>query len=414
MNNTNVIKRGKDLNILVLTSVYKDEENTKYDTSTNIVNSFVHDWSKMGHRVIVVHNSHMYPSFIHRLPIFIKKKLESKMGFWVADYKMVCKKKFNDHGAIVYRLPIKKYIPHSSPSKKKIYLQIEKIVEILKKEDFIPDIITGHWASPQMEIISRLKDLYLCKTAVVLHGTGYIDSEKFPAKIYLSKINQIGARSVSQARQIQRILNLKEKPFICNSGVPDKYLKNYPLNLNKFDNISKWTFTYVGRLVAYKNIDATVKALSNLKNIDWELNIVGDGSERENLEKLAKALNCSDNVKFLGRVQRHQVMEILKNTHVFVMISTNEIFGLVYLEAMAASCITIASKDGGVDGIIVDGSNGYLCTEGDSAELSSIINNVIFSRPLDDLKSIASQGYQTANEHSDSKEALRYLNTITG
>jgi len=39
------------------------------------------------------------------------------------------------------------------------------------------------------------------------------------------------------------------------------------------------------------------------------------------------------------------------------MISTDEIFGLAYLEAMAASCITIASKDGGVYGIIVDGKN---------------------------------------------------------
>lgn len=58
------------------------------------------------------------------------------------------------------------------------------------------------------------------------------------------------------------------------------------------------------------------------------------------------------------------------------MISTNEIFGLVYLEAMAASCLTIASKNGGVDGIIKCEKNGFLCEEGNDKELHSILNRI--------------------------------------
>lgn len=43
----------------------------------------------------------------------------------------------------------------------------------------------------------------------------------------------------------------------------------------------------------------------------------------------------------------------------FIMISKNEAFGLVYLEAMSAGCITIASRGEGFDGVIIHGVNGF-------------------------------------------------------
>lgn len=49
---------------------------------------------------------------------------------------------------------------------------------------------------------------------------------------------------------------------------------------------------------------------------------------------------------------RNQVVELLDSSDVFVMISKNEVFGLVYFEAMAFRCITIASRREGVDEII--------------------------------------------------------------
>lgn len=399
------------MRILVLTSVYKDLSLGNRDTSTNIVNSFVSDWIKQKHEVIVIHNSHCYPILVHIIPNRLKKKLANMMGFSIADYDAVRKKEYNDSGAMIYRLPIKKYLPHKAPSENEIIRQSDKIVEILKKESFEPDIITGHWASPQMEIISRLKKIYNCKTTVILHGTGYINSPDFNVQKYLKNIDHLGARSLSQARRIQKLLNLNEPPFVCNSGVPDSYLENYELKTEKFKGIRKWKFTYVGRLVAYKNIDSVIKALSKLTDIDWELNIVGDGGERNSLEKLAKNVHCEDKVIFWGHIPRDQVMELLSDTHVFVMVSTNEIFGLVYLEAMAASCITIASKNGGVDGIIVDGQNGFLCEQGNVDELVIVLNSIMAMK-MDELMNIARKGYITANNCSDSKMAIDYLNNI--
>lgn len=399
------------MRILMLTSVYRDETLGMKDPSTNIVNSFVKEWKKQGNDVLVIHNSHCYPRLFYAIPSKIKRILSSKVGFAILDYRVVEKKTYVSNGVRVFRLPIKKIIPHMRPGKYAIEKQVQRIADILEEEKFIPDVIVGHWASPQMEIVSELKKIYSCKTAVILHGLSYITTPGFNTNKYLKNIDTLGARSVTQAKEIQKILHLSKMPIVCNSGVPDEYLDAYNINLDKFKNIKNLEITYVGRLVNYKNVDATIRALSQIDDVNWKFNIVGDGAERTALEKLAKESGCGDKIRFWGWVSREEVMKILERTHIFVMISTNEIFGLVYLEAMAASCLTIASKGGGVDGIIMNGENGYLCQEGDDMELLTILRD-IEKKSFGDIANIVRRGYMTAEEYKDSSVAKKYLDNI--
>ena len=396
------------MRILVLSSVYRDESLGRVDTSTNVVNLFVREWNKQGHEVLVIHNSHCYPKIVHKISKRVKKMLASKMGFEISDYEAVKEKEFMDYGVKIFRLPIKKFIPHCKPSNNVIEKQVNRIIEILKKENFKPEVITGHWASPQMEIISKLKMKYNCRTAIVLHGVGYIGSSGYRIKDYLKNIDLIGARSLSQSRRLKDILKLEQLPFVCSSGIPDEYIDSYKLNTEKYNDIKTWRITYVGRLVSYKNIDSTIRALSEIKDINWEFNIVGEGAQYCELEKLARSLNCIERIHFFGHIQRNEVMQILKDTHIFVMISKDEVFGLVYLEAMAASSLVVASRNGGVDGIIVDNENGFLCTEGDTKELKGILINIM-DKDKESLKHIVAKGYESVKDYSDYKVAERYL-----
>lgn len=396
------------MRILVLSSVYRDESLGRVDTSTNVVNLFVREWNKQGHEVLVIHNSHCYPKIVHKIPKKVKKMLASKMGFEISDYEAVKEKEFMDYGVKIFRLPIKKFIPHCKPSNNIIEKQVNRIIEILEKENFKPEVITGHWASPQMEIISKLKMKYNCRTAIVLHGVGYIGSSGYKIKDYLKNIDLLGARSLSQSRRLKDILKLEQLPFVCSSGIPDEYIDSYKLNTEKYNDIKTWRITYVGRLVSYKNIDSTIRALSEIKDINWEFNIVGEGAQYCELEKLARSLNCIERIHFFGHIQRNEVMQILKDTHIFVMISKDEVFGLVYLEAMAASSLVVASRNGGVDGIIVDNENGFLCTEGDTKELKGILINIM-DKDKESLKHIVAKGYERVKDYSDYKVAERYL-----
>lgn len=398
------------MNILVLTSVYKDDSLGNADKSTNVVNSFVHDWTKQGHRVVVIHNAHRYPAFVHKLPKGIKQKLASGMGFQIADYSAVCQRQYSDQGAEIYRFPMIKMVPHRAPGKREVQRQVGKIIRTLQEVSFKPDIIIGHWASPQMEIIYELKKQYTCRTAVVLHGMTYINQPGFPAAKYLEHIDRLGCRSRSHAEEVQELLKLEQMPFICYSGVPDAYLDQFQLNTEKHNHIEKWKFVYVGRLVQYKNIDTVIKALSGLTE-DWQFDVIGEGGEKDNLIRLCEQLGCADKVVFHGKVSRDEVMDYMSNSHCFVMVSKGEVFGLVYLEAMAASCITVGSVKEGIDGVIRNEENGFLCEPGDEKALMDTIKKIVGMSESERI-AIVREGYRTAREFSDSAVAKAYLEKV--
>lgn len=98
---------------------------------------------------------------------------------------------------------------------------------------------------------------------------------------------------------------------ICCSESVFEHLRNYlPQNSVTIPNgIKKSNFKwqgqnhkllFVGYLAKRKGLDIALKALANLKNYDWTLDVLGDGSERENLENLVNQLNINNRVKFYG------------------------------------------------------------------------------------------------------------------
>ena len=93
------------------------------------------------------------------------------------------------------------------------------------------------------------------------------------------------------------------------------------------------------------------------------------------------------------------------------MISEGEAYGLVYLEAMARGCITIASRDEGFDGVIVDGVNGFLCKAGDAGELAAIIRK-INAMPPEQKRKISLNAWETAKGLTDYLAAKRYIEDV--
>ena len=116
---------------------------------------------------------------------------------------------------------------------------------------------------------------------------------------------------------------------------------------------------------------------------------------------------------FTGRIPRDEIIDFLKQSDVFVMISKGEIFGLVYLEAMALGLIPIGSKNEGIDGVITDEENGFLCKAGDVDELVTIIKKIKRMSP-ESLKEMSDKAKQTANDYSDENVAKKYLNSLLG
>ena len=144
---------------------------------------------------------------------------------------------------------------------------------------------------------------------------------------------------------------------------------------------------------------------------DFSLDYVGDGANRPIIEKIISDKGWGDKVKLHGFVKREEVPSYVEKAQCFIMISEEETFGLVYLEAMSMGCITIASRNEGMEGIIEDGVNGFLCKAGDENELANIIDR-INSMPQENINRISQNAIATARKLTDSKVAEDYINSI--
>ena len=129
-------------------------------------------------------------------------------------------------------------------------------------------------------------------------------------------------------------------------------------------------------------------------------------------KEVCEQYGISDNVAFLGQIDRDDIIDWYDKSDCFVMISDHEVFGLVYLEAMSRGCITIAGDNGGMVGIIEDGVNGFLCKPGDSEALAGIIRR-INNMTVEERQEMSRKARQTAFEFTDNKVAQYYLENVT-
>lgn len=97
-----------------------------------------------------------------------------------------------------------------------------------------------------------------------------------------------------------------------------------------------------GRLEGYKGVEVLLRAHAQLDD-RFSLRILGEGSARAQLERLASQLGAADRVSFLGRVDHRTVARWMKTAHVLVSMSRKEAFGLTVAEGLASGARVIAS-----------------------------------------------------------------------
>jgi len=403
------------MRILVLTSIYPQPDDDKTAGVTPVVHYFAKEWARQGHEVIVIHNANKFLLPLYLVPKNIRRKINSLFGIVYPEFRQRKPLYRTSDNVKIIRLPILKVIPQRDFFPSQIKNHFQRVIGILQQYDFTPDVILGHWENPQIQLLSLLKDVFHCKTALVFHGAFYIKQSGFMKRNarHLRNIDLIGARSKIEANLVRDILKLPYEPFVCYSGIPDEFIQEpFAVEDKNFSDDGLVEFLYVGRLIKRKNIGPIIEALSQVYGHNkFVLHIVGTGDCEAELKALAVQLKIEDRVIFHGLQPRHVVRNYMKKSQCFTMISSNEVFGLVYLEAMSQGCIVIASKGEGFDGIIVDGENGFLCEPGNSNQLASIYRR-INSLSKEEKESISINAMKTAACFTDAKVAERYLDSV--
>ena len=117
----------------------------------------------------------------------------------------------------------------------------------------------------------------------------------------------------------------------------------------------------LGRLGTEKNLSELIEMFSIAlsQNPKLTMLIVGDGPARKALEELSEKLEVADHVIFTGMVAPEEVHKYYQLGDIFVSASTSETQGLTYVEAAANGLPLLCRRDPCLDGVLVEGKNGY-------------------------------------------------------
>jgi phosphatidylinositol alpha-1,6-mannosyltransferase len=171
----------------------------------------------------------------------------------------------------------------------------------------------------------------------------------------------------------------------------------------------------VGRLSSkerYKGHDALIEVWPTVLRAvpAARLVIVGDGDDRPRLESAVGAAGLRQAVTFAGRLDDDALADLYARAALFVMPSSREGFGLVYLEAMRAGKPCIAAH-GSADEIIRHGVDGLVIDAASRDELTAALLRLL-SNPAERVRMGQSASVRMRQQFSDDQFTARLLRAI--
>ncbi len=181
--------------------------------------------------------------------------------------------------------------------------------------------------------------------------------------------------SISFQKKV-RSFSIKKSDIVVT---PSQHLKNFVLNLgfkNKIEIINNGVFiseentniftndqiniTIVSRLVSHKNIKKIIRAISDLNNPLIYLNIIGDGPELNQLQKISLESNNKDNIIFHGKLNRDDINHIFLKSDIYIQASNYEGLPHSLLEAMSYGIPVLCTPVGECKEILGNEDRGYI------------------------------------------------------
>ncbi|MEX2055142.1 MAG: glycosyltransferase family 4 protein [Candidatus Andersenbacteria bacterium] len=155
--------------------------------------------------------------------------------------------------------------------------------------------------------------------------------------------------------------------FLCiPNGVDTNRFKPIDRSANP-----KVKILFIGRLIPRKGFQRVIRALPLVKaktTKPFEIEVVGTGAEKGDLDHLAEELGVSELIHYVGTVPYDELEKAYQYADIFILTSLSEGMPSVILEAMGCALPIIASDVGGNNEIVHDGHNGYLI-KGEDLEL---------------------------------------------
>lgn len=207
----------------------------------------------------------------------------------------------------------------------------------------------------------------------------------------------------------------KEKIKVIYNGVDVEALDVKKEEARVKIGISGNIILSVGRLVPWKGFKMLIKIMPELLKFNpfLRLVIVGDGPEKENLNKIVNNLRLKNKVYLVGRKTKADTQEFLAASDVFVLNTFYEGFSHQLIEVMASGVPLITTSVCGNPEIVEQGENGFMVKFNDERNLVEAIKTI---RQREDISNkFIENGLRTAERFTNEKmlsETLKEINLL--
>ncbi|MDP3996928.1 MAG: glycosyltransferase family 4 protein [Candidatus Andersenbacteria bacterium] len=166
---------------------------------------------------------------------------------------------------------------------------------------------------------------------------------------------------------------------------------------------------FIGRLIPRKGFQRVVRALPQVRQqarVPFEVEVVGTGAAKSELDNLAEKIGVSDLIKYVGTVLYEELEKAYQYADIFVLTSLSEGMPSVILEAMGCGLPVVASDVGGNNEIVKEGENGYLIAGDDIDNLARKLVNLIDNADL--RRRMGARSRQMAADYDWGRIMARY------
>lgn len=262
-----------------------------------------------------------------------------------------------------------------------------KLAHIIRRLDL--DIIHTH-TEFSLGVFGRIMAKELRIPVVHTYHTIYEDYTHYVNKIHLASVDERAKAFVRMFTKIccntveQVVVPTKKVKELLMSYQVVKDIEIIPtgVDLSKFDENNytpeellekrrsfgilpeEKVILYLGRVSSEKNIAELLEAMPEYmeRHKDVKFLLVGDGPEKERLEKQVDSYACKERILFAGQQPWDSVPAFYQLADVFVSASNSETQGLTYIEAMASGLPVVAREDPCLEDILLSGVNGFTFT----------------------------------------------------
>ncbi len=292
--------------------------------------------------------------------------------------KKIQLEKSTEDGCTIYRLPVSITVSNTPLG----FNWIKAINEIVERER--PDIINVHAPVPGLADITT----YIVKDTpvVVTYHAGRNITKR---GLVLDSLTNLYEGSLVHL-MLRRATHIISSSDFVRGTLLSKY-QNKTTTITPGVDLKRFSvkrvkagipLLFVGSLnkaERYKGLEFLIDAIALLRarGKDVELVVAGDGSFRSWYEEFAKTLGVTDLVKFMGRKQGDELVQLYQECTLYVHPSTFDSCPLTVLEAMACGKPVLGSRASGIPFMIEEGVDGMLADPASPSSLAEHIENLL-------------------------------------